>query len=228
MHHLERKLDDYFDRCFIYIILLDRAGRYFNILKILFKLPIILSSSVMSIVNSNITSSDDNDILRIVNIIVNILTALSLSLSAYLKIEERAAVFQNTERKFFKLSSIIEQKLMNSEEELTVEFLKSIIDQYEIIVESLEYNIPAFICKKVRAQYATKKTLPLIINGIRKQDIYRSPNNSFKVPLKQNVNSSLYYDNNNMNIPKVIRPISIIYDKNEINEEDDISDSVLV
>lgn len=168
---IERTLDDYLDRCFVYSILLNKSYSYYSRLRTLFKIPIILTSSVMSLVNSNL--GDDN-ILKIVNITFNILTALVLSLGSTLKIEEKAQVFLSSEKKFLKLTSVIEQKII-SEDAVNIEFVNGIMNTYDAIIDQLDYDIPKFICTAVRKEYATKKTLPLIINGIPKEEIHRSP-----------------------------------------------------
>lgn len=168
-----RTLDDYLDRCFVYSILLNKSYSYYSRLRTLFKIPIILTSSVMSLINSNLGNTDDN-VLKIVNITFNILTALILSLGGTLKIEEKAQVFLSTEKKFLKLTSIIEQKFI-SEDDVNIEFVNNIMNQYDNIVDTLDFDIPKFICNAVRKEYATKKTLPLIINGIAKEETYRSP-----------------------------------------------------
>lgn len=170
---IERTLDDYFDRCFVYSVLLTRTFSYYSRLKTLLKIPIILTSSAMSIVNSNLGGENDRA-LKIVNITFNLLTAIILSMSSTFKIEEKVHCFQSAERKFSKLTSVIEQKII-CEEEITPEFISRIMNEYDNIVESIDYDIPRFICISVRKEYATKKTLPLIINGVKKDEDQRSP-----------------------------------------------------
>jgi len=129
----------------------------------------------MSIVNSSSIQNDDALELKIINIIFNVLTAIILGLSGTLGIEEKYQNFLQAEKKFMKLSSKIEQKLLNDEEIIPKEFVKEIMNEYDMIVETIDFDIPPFIAKRVRSTYATKKTLPFIINGIRKDDSYRSP-----------------------------------------------------
>ena len=72
---LKRYLDDTLDRCFIYSIMLHRAERFYNIMKMLFKTPIIITSSALSIINSNF----EGDQMKTVNIVFNILTGVILA-----------------------------------------------------------------------------------------------------------------------------------------------------
>lgn len=167
-----RVLDDHLDKCFVYSVLLNKSHIYYGRLRTVFKIPLIITSSVMSILNGNIENGTS---LKIVNIIFNLLTAILLGLSATLKFDEKFQNFVSCEKKFLKLSSKIEQKLLNTDEVVLTEFVKSIINEYDLIVESLDYDIPASICKKVRVEYVGKKTLPLIINGELKREEYRTP-----------------------------------------------------
>ena len=72
---LKRYLDDTLDRCIIYSLMLHRAERFNTRLKMLFKMPTILTSSALSIVNSNY----DGETMKSVNIVFNILTGVILA-----------------------------------------------------------------------------------------------------------------------------------------------------
>lgn len=172
MSRTARILDDYLDKSFVYSALLNKSHSYYGRLKTVFKIPVILTSSVMSVINGNIENGES---LKIVNITFNLLTAILLGLTATLKFEEKYQNFLSTEKKFLKLSSKIEQKLLNENEIIITEFVNEIINEYDMIVDNLDYDIPVSICKSVRAQYATKKTLPMIINGVSKEESNRSP-----------------------------------------------------
>ena len=184
MNRLKRSLDDLNDRCFIYSVLLNKAERLYSNLKLLFKIPLILTSSAMSIINSSFSSEDST--LKVINISFNIITALTLSLGATLQLEMKQQDFNNAKKKFIKLSSVIEQKLI-SDEEITSDFVASIINQYDNIVDGIDYELPEYILQNVRKQYASFKTLPLIINGIPKKETERPPSAALeKVNIENN------------------------------------------
>ena len=75
----------------------------------------------------------------------------------------------------------------------------------DMIVDSIDYDIPASICERVRTQYATKKTLPLLINGIKKLETERSPrlNSTFDSngdgKMKRKMSSIIFDDNGKKN-----------------------------
>jgi hypothetical protein len=170
---LKRYLDDTLDRCFIYSIMLHRAERFYNRMKMLFKMPIILTSSALSIINSNF----DGETMKTVNIIFNILTGVILAVGTAWQFEARENEFKSAKNKFIKLSSEIEAKQLSNE---TIEpvYVNSIIERYNNIEENLDYDIPAFILQSTREKWKGQKTLPIIINGCEKDEQYRKDNMS--------------------------------------------------
>ncbi len=168
---LKRYLDDYLDRVFIYSIMLYKAERFYNRLKMLFKMPIILTSASMSIINSNF----DAEQMKTVNIIFNILTGVILAVATSWQFEAKQQEFCNAKKKFIKLSCEIEGKLL-SNENIDPIYVNSVIDRYNNIEENLDYDIPGFILKSTREKWKGEKTLPMIINGVEKEETNRPDN----------------------------------------------------
>ena len=166
---LKRYLDDTLDRCFIYTIMLHRAERFNTRLKMLFKMPIILTSSAMSIVNSNF----DSETLKSVNVVFNILTGVILAVGAAWAFEAKQQEFCNAKKKFIKLSCEIEGKQLSGEK-IDPLYVNSLIERYNNIEENLDYDIPQFILKSTRAKWKGEKTLPIIINGCEKNECCRN------------------------------------------------------
>ena len=169
-----RILDDFLDKSFVYSVLLNEAHIYYGRLKTLLKVPLIITSSVMTVVNGNI---QDIEALKIANITLNILTVIILGIVAIFKIEEKHSNFAQAEKKFLKLSSKIGQNFLNDDEVINKDFIKDIMNEYDRIVENIDFDIPKYICVKTNKKYATLKTLPLILNGTKKDD----NNRSFKI-----------------------------------------------
>ena len=165
---LKRYLDDTLDRCFIYSIMLHRAEIFYSRMKMLFKLPIILTSSALSIVNSNF----DSETMRNVNIVFNILTGFILAVGTLLQYESKQQEFCSAKRKFLKLNAEIEGRLL-SNEHLEPLYINAVIKEFNSIEESLDYDIPQFILTTTRAKWKGLKTLPIIINGCEKLEIHR-------------------------------------------------------
>ena len=173
---LKRYLDDTLDRCFVYSIMLHRAERFYNRMKMLFKMPIILTSASLSIINSN--PNFDEGIMKTVNIIFNILTSVILAVGTAWQFEAKEQEFSNAKKKFIKLSCEIEGKQL-SNEKIDPAYVTSVIERYNNIEENLDYDIPAFILSSTREKYKGEKTLPIIINGVKKDEIHRPETISF-------------------------------------------------
>ena len=163
-------LDDILDQSFIYSILCYQSYSFYNMLKYIFSLPLIITSSMMSIINSNSNQEDNH--MKIINISFNIFTALMLVINSNLKFESRADAFKNTQTKFIKLQHEIEKYIVD-EENPSKSFINELRDKYDNIVEGIQYEIPKHICNRVRNQYKEKRTLPIIINGIKKKEEHR-------------------------------------------------------
>jgi len=148
-----RALDDHLDKCFVYSILLNQSHSYYNKLKTLFKIPLILTSSVMSVVNANIGGTND-EALKIVNITFNILTAIILGLTATLKFEEKYQNFISTEKKFLKLYAKIEEKLLHEDEVIQKEFVRDIINDCK---KEESYRSP--VCMNIKTASMDERVL---------------------------------------------------------------------
>lgn len=164
-------LDDYIDMIYIYEIICNEAYNYYYNLKFLFEFPIIFINILMTIINSTIT---DMYIIKHTNIFLNVMTMLLVSLSNYIKINEKCEILKINRDKFIKLYNLIEKRKYT--DDITVDFIDVVITNYDNIIDNINFSFPVFILKKVRSNYAEKKTLPLFINGIKKLDKYRYEN----------------------------------------------------
>ena len=160
-------LDVYNDKAFVYSILCIQSARYFNYLKYMFQLPIIITSSVLSILNGTTGDENVDKHMKIINTIFNITTALVLSINNTFRFESRANNFKSAAQKLQKLSHLIESKIL--ENSINHDFIENIVSTYDNITEGID-DVPSHICKRVKAEYATKKHLPTIINGVQKID----------------------------------------------------------
>ena len=184
-HDIKIIIDDYIDMIYIYEIICNETFTYYNNLKFCFEFPIIFINVIMTVINSTI---DDMYIIKYSNIFLNVSTMLLVSLSNYLKINEKCEILKINRDKFIKLYNMIEKKKYT--DDITVDFIDSIISNYDSITDNINFTFPPFILNRVRANYAEKKTLPLFINGIKKLDMYRYENGI--------ITPSAYDNNNNV------------------------------
>jgi hypothetical protein len=107
----------------------------------------------MVCINSSIT---DQELLKILNIILNSSTGLILSLISNFKIYENIQQYHQLQIKYTKLSHLIDSKLTNDLDNINTEFIQNIINDYDTITESQEYVFPLHIRIKIKKQYENK------------------------------------------------------------------------
>lgn len=146
----------YKEKIEVYNVLTSKASDYYGTLKSFVNIPIIISSSAMSIINS----SFEPEQMKIPNIILNCTVALMVSLISNFKIIEKASNFRNISLKFLKLLHIIEDKLASSE--IDIDDIRDVVRQYDEILEQIDL-IPNHIKNKVHKMYVGKKYLPIIL-----------------------------------------------------------------
>jgi len=164
-------LDDYIDMIYIYEIICNESYNHYYNLKFFFEFPIIFINVIMTIINSTIT---DIYIIKNANIFLNVTTMLLVSLSNYFKITEKCEILKINRDKFIKLYNLIEKRKYT--EDISVDFIDVVITNYDNIIENINFSFPQPILKRIRRDYAHKRTLPLFINGIKKLDKYRGVN----------------------------------------------------
>ena len=98
----------------------------------------------------------DQDTLKILNIILNSSTGLILSLISNFKIYEQINQFHQLNIKFNKLSNVIDSKLSNDYDNITADFINSIMDDYQTIMESQDFNYPNKIKKELKNSMKVK------------------------------------------------------------------------
>jgi hypothetical protein len=124
--------------------------------------PLILSSSVMTILNS--MANDNSNDMKYANIALNATTSLILTLIGNFKLAEKVTNFKNIEIKMNTLCHSIEDKLTNDLEHTSTENIRQIINEYDTSNEQLDYPFIGFIKNRVKKTYMGKKTLPNILN----------------------------------------------------------------
>lgn len=156
MNNHTRQLHEYKDKIFVYNVLTSKAADFFGTLKSFVNIPIIISSSALSIINSSFDPSDT----KILNICFNCFVALMMSMISNFKITEKAANFRNISLKFLKLLHNVDDKL--STPDIDIEDIRDITRQYDELLEQTD-QIPEFIKKRVYKLFVGKKYLPIIL-----------------------------------------------------------------
>lgn len=150
-------LKQYQEKSFISALLAEEACNYYHMIKNIVNIPLIICNSIMVCINSIII---DPDLLKILNIILNTSTGLILSLISSFKIYEHITLFNQLRIKYTRISHLLDTKLTNEIDKIDNDFIQSIINEYDTITETNEYQFPLHIRAKIKKQYETKLSLP--------------------------------------------------------------------
>lgn len=160
---LKKILQEYRDKSYVSNILCEKSYEFNNIIKQIINIPLILTSSIMGIMNS--WSFENPEQLKIANIVLNSATTLILSFQGNFRVVEKISDYRNSGIKFTKLCHNIEDKLVNNDvSDINIESIRNIIKEYDLIYELLEHPYPVHIRKNVTKLYGGKKCLPNILN----------------------------------------------------------------
>tara|TARA_R110002050_G_scaffold289557_2_gene442336 strand:+ start:4456 stop:5019 length:564 start_codon:yes stop_codon:yes gene_type:complete len=156
-----RLLQDYRDKSYVMNVLMTKSYERYAFIKQITNIPLIVSSSAMAIINS---SSFKGDEIKLPNIIINSLTALTIAMIGNFQIGQKEALYQSISTKFLKLTHKIEDDLTNNIEDLDKTNVKDIVDTYDSLIENITYVIPSDIQNNVKKIYKGTKTLPAFLN----------------------------------------------------------------
>ena len=155
-------LESYRDKAYITSILCSQSAEHFSFLRSIVNIPLILSSSTMTVLNSMDEGTNNN--MKYANIVLNAWTSLILSLVGNFKLPEQATNFSQIQVKMNKLCHQIEDKLTIDLDSCKIEDIRHFINDYDALYEQLDYSFPNFIKNRIKKIYSGKKVLPNILN----------------------------------------------------------------
>jgi hypothetical protein len=155
-------LESYRDKAYITSILYSQSVEHFSFLRSIVNIPLILSSSTMTVLNSLSEGSENN--MKYANIVLNTWTSLILSLVGNFKLPEQVTNFTQIQVKMNKFCHQIEDRLSIDLENTNIEHIRVITNDYDALYEQLDYSFPNFIKNRVKKIYSGKKVLPNILN----------------------------------------------------------------
>jgi len=150
-------LKKYRELTYINSLLAEQSYNYYVFIKNLVNIPLIIVNSAMVVINATIT---DEQLLKILNIILNSSTGLILSLISNFKIYESIQSFHQLYIKFNKLNHLIDSKMCNEPDNITPDFINTVISHYDGIIDTIEITFPNHIKKRIKNEYKDIQTLP--------------------------------------------------------------------
>lgn len=151
-------INEYYDKTFISSLLCELSYNYYSFLYQMIIFPTILSSSVLTILNS---SEIDKEIIKIINIVVNGINTILLAINSNFKLNDRFNHFKNMKIKFNALNHRIEsdknKKLNDVNYNINID---EIINTFDNLYNDLCYQFPGHIKNKIIKKYGNKRKLP--------------------------------------------------------------------
>ena len=148
------------DKCEAMSLLCTKASSHWSFLKFAFQLPLILTSSVMCILNSFEREGESN--MRIPNVVVNGCSVLIMSLQNNLKVAEKVELFKNLSNQYLILAHSIEALEPDT---ITREMVNNFTEKYDSLQsQCLFEDIPQRYKKEVINSWKGR-FLPLQMNG---------------------------------------------------------------
>ena len=156
---IDTRLIELIQRCEIMVQLTTRATGYWNVIRMTFQMPLILTSSVMCILNS---FDNGNGGMKIPNVVVNGISVLLISYQSNLKVPEKVELYSSLSNNFLQLAHQIEGLDPN---EIDRNMINNLIEKYDRLIMSCNFeDIPKKYKLEVIKNNPTKK-LPLQLNG---------------------------------------------------------------
>jgi len=154
---LEERSEKLLSRCEAMCLLCSKASTYWSVVKFCFQIPLVLTSSAMLIINS---VSEDANVVKVPNIVVNAISVLLMSLNNTVKAGEKCELFHRLGQQFLVLSGQIENDVEVTENDFNIIAVK-----YEnLINECLFEEIPSRYKIAVTESYKDRH-VPLQLNG---------------------------------------------------------------
>ena len=154
---LDERIEKLLSKTECMVILCSKASSYWSMIKFAFNIPLVLTSSVMCIINS--ISEDANEV-KIPNIVVNAISVLIMSLNNSIKASEKCDLFRRQGQQFLLLSGQIE-----NDNEITDNDFNILAIKYENIVNDVLFEDIPHRYKIQVAESFKDRYVPLQLNG---------------------------------------------------------------
>ena len=148
------------DKCEAMSLLSTKASSHWSFIKFVLGMPLILTSSIMCILNSFEREGESN--MRIPNVVVNGCSVLIMSLQNNLKVSEKVELFKNLSNQYLILAHSIEAIEPDT---ITREMINNFTEKYDLLQsQCLFEDIPQKYKKEVIKSWGGR-FLPLQLNG---------------------------------------------------------------
>lgn len=156
---VDERISKLYDKCEAMSILCQKATNHWSLVKFIFQIPLILTSSIMCILNS---FDDGKGNMKIPNVVVNGVSVLLISYQSNLKVAEKVELFKNLSNQFLQLAHDVEGQ---DHESMDRNAINNLIEKYDsFVIQCLFEEIPEKYKREVIDLFEGK-SLPLQLNG---------------------------------------------------------------
>lgn len=158
------KLKVLIDKCEALTILCNKATSDWYKVKVALQLPLMITSSLMCVLNSYFR--DNLELMKLPNVIVNGASVFFLAVQNSLKVPEKVELFKTLRHSFLTLAHTFEN-IIDSGEDITTNDIANYMDKYDSLVnqvlfEDVNYTHKQFIVDLFNEE---GKSLPIQLNG---------------------------------------------------------------
>jgi len=157
MLSLQERIEKILSKTESMVLLCSKASAYWSMIKFAFNIPLVLTSSAMCIINS---VSEDANVVKIPNIVVNAISVLVMSLNNSIKASEKCDLFRRLSQQFLLLAGQIE-----NDNEITDSDFQLIALKYENLINDVLFEEIPQRYKLQVAESFKHRTVPLQLNG---------------------------------------------------------------
>jgi hypothetical protein len=157
MLSLQERIEKILSKTESMVLLCSKASAYWSMIKFAFNIPLVLTSSTMCIINS---ISEDANVVKIPNIVVNAISVLVMSLNNSIKASEKCDLFRRLSQQFLLLAGQIE-----NDNEITDSDFQLIALKYENLINDVLFEEIPNRYKLQVAESFKHRTVPLQLNG---------------------------------------------------------------
>ena len=151
-------IKEYYDKSFISSLLCELTFNYYSYIYQMIIFPTILTSSLLTVLNA---SEINKDIIQVINIVINGINTIILTINSYFKFNERASHFKNLRIKFNALNHKIESVINKKKNDNTFNInIDEIISEFDLLYNDIQYPFPTHIKGKVITKYGKSRVLP--------------------------------------------------------------------
>ena len=157
---MDTRASEIIDKAEAMSLLCTKSSGHWSLIKTIFSIPLIITSSVMCILNSFEKDGESN--MKIPNVCVNGVSVFLLALQNNLRTNEKTENFKNLSNSFLQLAHQLESYEPDA---ITRENINNIVEKYDSLQAQVEFSeIPTYIKKDVINLFKGR-SIPVQLNG---------------------------------------------------------------